>query len=61
MNYNQKKKKFSKIINGIKSIKIQGARNIAKSALEAYDLIPTNFSRKKLISEIGRASCRERV
>ena len=33
----------------IKSIKIQGARNVAKSALKAYHLIPTERSKKKLL------------
>ncbi|HEB47149.1 MAG TPA: hypothetical protein ENI22_01635 [Candidatus Pacearchaeota archaeon] len=45
-----KRKKFNKIANDIKSIKIQGARNIAKSALKAYSLIPTKSSKKKLLS-----------
>jgi len=45
-----KKKRFDKIAEDIKSIKIQGARNIAKQALYAYELFPTEKSRKKLIS-----------
>lgn len=45
-----KKKVFNKIVKDIKEIKIQGARNIAKKALYAYSLIPTNPSKKKLIS-----------
>lgn len=44
------KKRFEKIAKDIKSIKIQGARNIAKAALEAYYLIPTKESKKKLLS-----------
>jgi translation initiation factor 2B subunit (eIF-2B alpha/beta/delta family) len=44
------KKRFDKISRDIKSIKIQGARNIAKSALYAYSLIPTKNSMKKLLS-----------
>lgn len=44
------KKRFEKISKDIKSIKIQGARNIAKAALEAYYLIPTKTSKKKLLS-----------
>ncbi|MEK6913959.1 MAG: hypothetical protein AABW47_04805 [Nanoarchaeota archaeon] len=44
------KKRFDKISSDIKSIKIQGARNIAKSALYAYSLIPTKDSMKKLLS-----------
>ncbi len=45
-----KKKSFNKIIKDIKSVKIQGARNIAKKALYAYSLIPTKASKKKLLS-----------
>jgi translation initiation factor 2B subunit (eIF-2B alpha/beta/delta family) len=41
---------FNKICKDIKSIKIQGAENIAKSAFKAYKLIPTKQSIKKLIS-----------
>ena len=44
------KKRFDIIAKKIKSIKIQGARNIAKSALQAYHLIPTKSSKKKLLS-----------
>jgi len=45
-----KREIFNKISREIKSIKIQGARNIAKQALYAYSLFPTNFSKKKLIA-----------
>jgi len=45
-----KRGEFDKISKGIKEIKIQGARNIAKKALYAYSLIPTESSIKKLIS-----------
>lgn len=44
------KKRFNKIARDIKEIKIQGARNIAKSALKAYHLMPTKESKKKLLS-----------
>jgi translation initiation factor 2B subunit (eIF-2B alpha/beta/delta family) len=44
------KKRFEKIISDIRAIKIQGARNIAKSALEAYYLFPSKSSKKKLLS-----------
>ena len=44
-----KKREFEKIVSDIKSIKIQGARNVAKSALKAYSLIPTKSSKEKLI------------
>ena len=42
-----KKKQFKKILKGIKEIKIQGAKNIAKKALYAYTLIPTKRSKRK--------------
>jgi len=45
-----KKKRFNDILRGIKTIKIQGAKNIAKKALYAYSLIPTKSSKKKLLS-----------
>jgi translation initiation factor 2B subunit (eIF-2B alpha/beta/delta family) len=41
---------FNKIVRDIKDVKIQGARSIAKAALIAYSLIPTKYSRNKLIS-----------
>ncbi|MFC1710667.1 translation initiation factor eIF-2B [Nanoarchaeota archaeon] len=44
------KKRFNQITRDIKSIKIQGARNIAKQALYAYSIKPTKASRKKLLS-----------
>jgi len=44
-----KRKKFWKISRDIKNIKIQGATNIAKAALQAYQLIPTKKSKKKLL------------
>lgn len=44
------KKRFDKIADDIKKIKIQGARNIARSALFAYSLVPTKNSIKKLLS-----------
>lgn len=43
-------KRFNKIVEDIKNIKIQGATNVAKKALEAYSLIPQKNSKKKLIS-----------
>lgn len=45
-----KQKKVNQIIKDIKDIKIQGARNIAKAALKAYNLIPTKNSKNKLLS-----------
>ena len=47
---NKKIKQFNKICQDIKTIKIQGARNIAKAALKAYHLIQTEVSKKKLLS-----------
>ena len=44
------KKRFDKIIKNIKNVKIQGATDIAKAALEAYSLFPSEKSKKKLIS-----------
>ncbi len=44
------KQKFNQICKDIKSIKIQGARNIAKAGLQAYRLFPTPASKKKLLS-----------
>jgi len=44
-----KKKRFDKIVTDIKKIKIQGASNIAKAALEAYHLFPTSKTRKILL------------
>ena len=43
-------KRFNKILKDIKDVKIQGARNIAKAALLAYSLIPTEESKKTLLS-----------
>ena len=44
------KKKFSMILDDIKKVKIQGARTIARKALEAYFLIPTKRSNQLLVS-----------
>ena len=43
------KKEFDKILKDIKSIKIQGASNVAKAALQAYRMIPTKLSKRKLL------------
>ncbi len=45
-----KEKEFDRILRDIKSIKIQGARNIAKAALKAYTLIPTKQYKNKLLN-----------
>lgn len=44
------KKRFEKICKDIKNVKIQGARNVALSGLEAYKLFPNEKSKKKIIS-----------
>lgn len=45
-----KKRVFNKILQDIKNVKIQGARNIARQALYAYSLFPTNVTKHKLLS-----------
>jgi len=45
----KKEARINKIIKEIKQVKIQGARNIAKSALYAYSLLPTKTTKLKLI------------
>lgn len=45
-----KKKRFNQIVRDIKSVKIQGARNIARKALYAYSLISTKGSKRKLLA-----------
>jgi translation initiation factor 2B subunit (eIF-2B alpha/beta/delta family) len=47
---NKKESDFNKILEDIKSIKIQGARNVAKAALKAYLLSPSIESKRKLLS-----------
>lgn len=44
------KKRFDKICRDIKSIRIQGATNIAKAALQAYYLAPSKKTKKILLS-----------
>lgn len=44
------KKSFDKICRDIKKINIQGARNIAKAALKAYYLLPSENSKRVLLS-----------
>ncbi|MEM3091621.1 MAG: hypothetical protein QXX55_00045 [Candidatus Pacearchaeota archaeon] len=45
----KKKEKFKKIVEDIKKIKIQGASNVAKSALMAYYLFPSKKSKEILM------------
>ncbi|MEM4719626.1 MAG: hypothetical protein QXG18_02070 [Candidatus Pacearchaeota archaeon] len=47
---NSKEKKFWKIINNIKKIKIQGANNIAKAGIEAFLLFPDKKHAKEILS-----------
>jgi len=47
---NKKEIKFNKILEDIKSIKIQGARNVAKAALKAYIILPSKSSKNKLLN-----------
>ncbi len=44
------KKRFNKIIKDIKSVKIQGASNIAKAALRVYSLNPTKKTKARLLA-----------
>lgn len=44
-----KQEKITKIVEDIKAIKIQGARNIAKSALYAYSLSPDKKTKNLLV------------
>jgi len=45
-----KRERLNKIYSGIKGVKIQGASNIARAALEAYSLEPSKKNKKKLES-----------
>lgn len=44
------KKRFNKLCKDIKSIKIQGARNIALAGFKVYRLFPNEKSKKKILS-----------
>ncbi len=44
------KKRFEKILSDIKNLKIQGARDVAKAALNAYSIYPSRESKEKLIN-----------
>ena len=41
---------YDKLLRDIKSLKIQGAENVAKKGIKAYDLKPTTESKKKILS-----------
>ncbi len=42
--------KFNKILSNIKSVKIQGAENVAKAGIEAFLLESNKFSAKKILA-----------
>ena len=44
------KKRFDRITRNIKNIKVQGARNVAKAALKAYEIFPSSKTKSKLLS-----------
>ena len=44
-----KREEFNRIVKDIKSVKIQGARNVAKVALQAYFLFPSEKSKQILL------------
>lgn len=50
MDIMDKKKRFNEIVKKIKEVKIQGATNIARKALYAYNLVHTSAAKKKLLS-----------
>ncbi len=56
-----RKKRFDKIISDIKKIKIQGASNIAKAALEAYYLFPNKKTKKILLDSRPTEPMMDRV
>ncbi len=45
-----KKERFKRIIKDIKSIKIQGAVNVAKEGLKAYFMFPSKNTKEKILS-----------
>ena len=45
-----KKKRFDKICRDIKSVKIQGAANVAKAGFRAYKLFPNKKTKDKILS-----------
>ncbi len=56
-----KKKKFDKIVSDIKKVRIQGARNVAKAALSAYFLNPSEKSKKVLLNSRPTEPMMEKV
>lgn len=45
-----KRYRFNRICKRIKQIKIQGATNIAKAALQAYSLYPNKITKRVLLN-----------
>ncbi len=56
-----KRKEFSKVLRDIKSVKIQGARNIARAAVRAYFLAPSAKSKKILLASRPTEPMMDRV
>ncbi len=48
-NYFSKLRRFNKICKDIRDIKIQGARNVAKAGLMAYEIFPKTRVKKKIL------------
>ncbi len=46
----EKRRKFNQILKDIKSIKIQGARNVAKVGLRAYEMFSSSRVKKKILN-----------
>jgi translation initiation factor 2B subunit (eIF-2B alpha/beta/delta family) len=42
-------KTFNQVVNDIKSVNIQGARNVAREALKAYHMVPTKEAKRILL------------
>jgi len=43
-------RQFNKILSDIKSVKVQGAENVAKAGIKAFLLIPTKSAAKKILA-----------
>ena len=56
-----RKERFNKIVNGIKNVKIQGASNIAKAALNAYKLLPNKNAKRILLNSRPTEPMMEKV
>lgn len=56
-----KEAKFNRIVKNIKSIKIQGARNVAKAAVKAYFILPNKKSKRILLKSRSTEPMMENV